>query len=276
MTGVSPAPSSGLARLTSIMENSPSPRSVTGRAFAVLKTFSAKHRRQSLSDISRRSGLPLTTTHRLVGDLVQEAALVRGVDGDYEIGRSIWALGTLASVHAELRELALPYMGDVYGLGNDAVQLAVVDGLRCLIVDRIAGSRTMKVLSKPGSRLPLHATGVGKVLLAYGGHDLQSAVINTLDAYTEQTVTDASELTAQLQEIKLRGFAITYAELIAGATSVAVPVRGKAGKVIAALGVILPSSYTEPKRMVPVLQVTAAALSKKLVDLGMDVGTSSH
>lgn len=258
------------------MENPPSTRSVTGRAFAVLNTFSAKHRRQSLSDISRRSGLPLTTTHRLVGDLVQESALVRGIDGDYEIGRSIWALGTLASVHAELRELALPYMGDVYGLGNDAVQLAVIDGLRCLIVDRIAGSRTMKVRSKPGSRLPLHATGVGKVLVAYGSQDLQSAVINTLDAYTEQTVTDASELKGQLQEIKLRGFAITYAELIEGATSVAVPVRGKAGRVIAALGVILPSSNTEPHRMVPVLHVTAAALSKKLVDLGMDEGTNLH
>lgn len=265
-----------VARIAGIMEKQPLTRSVTGRAFAVLNTFSAKHRRQSLSDISRRSGIPLTTTHRLVHDLVQESALVRGIDGDYEIGRVIWALGTLASVHAELRELALPYMGDVYGLGNDAVQLAVVDGLRCLIVDRIAGSRTMKVLSKPGSRLPLHATGVGKVLLAYGGQDLQSAVLNTLDAYTEQTVTDASELQAQLHEIKSRGFAITYAELIAGATSVAVPVRGKAGKVIAALGVILPSSNTEPKRMVPVLQVTAAALSKKLVDLGSGVETNLH
>lgn len=258
------------------MEKTPPTRSVTGRAFAVLNSFSTKHRRQSLSSIARRSGLPLTTTHRLVHDLVEQSALVRGVDGDYEIGRAIWALGTLASVQAELREIALPYMGDVYGLGNDAVQLAVLDGMRCLIVDRIAGSRTMKVLSKPGSRLPLHATGVGKVLLAYGSEDLQSAVLNTLDPFTEQTITDAAELKAQLHEIKSRGFAITYAELIAGATSVAVPVRGKAGKVIAALGVILPSSNTEPKRMVPVLQVTAAALSKKLVDLGLGEATSPH
>lgn len=258
------------------MEKSPSTRSVTGRAFAVLDTFSTKYRRQSLSSIARRSGLPLTTVHRLVHDLEQQTALVRGADGDYEIGRKIWALGTLASVHAELRELALPYMEDVYGLGNDAVQIAVLDGLRCLIIDRIAGSRTMSVLSKPGTRLPLHATGVGKVLLAYGDQELREAAFITLDRYTEQTITDSAMLNEQLREIKSHGFAITYAELAEGATSVAVPVRGKAGKVIAALGVVLPSATTDPRRMVSVLHVTAAALSKKLVDSGLGVATRLH
>ncbi|ALO67232.1 IclR family transcriptional regulator [Arthrobacter alpinus] len=258
------------------MEKTPASRSVTGRAFTVLDTFSPEYRRQSLSSIARRAGLPLTTAHRLVHDLEQQEALVRGADGDYEIGRKIWALGTLASVHAELRELALPYMGDIYGLGNDAVQLGVVDGLRCLIVDRIAGSRTMKVLSKPGSRLPMHATGVGKVLLAYGGPELNEAAFAALDRFTEQTITDAQALKEQLQTIKAHGYAITYAELIEGATSVAVPVRGKAGRVIAALGVILPSTYADPRRMVPVLQVTAAALSKKLLDLGLGAPSQLH
>jgi len=258
------------------MDKPPSTRSVTGRVFAILDTFSTKYRRQSLSSIARRSGLPLTTVHRLVHDLEKEAVLVRGADGDYEIGRRIWALGTLASVHAELRELALPYMEDVFALGNDAVQIAVLDGLRCLIVDRIAGSRTMSVLSKPGTRLPLHATGVGKVLLAYGGRELNEAVLTTLDRYTEKTITDTATLNEQLHAIKLHGFAITYAELVKGATSVAVPVRGKAGKVIAALGVVLPSANAEPQRMVTVLQVTAAALSKKLVDSGLGVATQLH
>lgn len=258
------------------MERSPAPRTVTGRAFAVLDTFSVKYRRQSLSSIHRRSGLPLTTVHRLVHELVAQAALVRGTDGDYEIGRKIWALGMLASVHAELRELALPYMEDVFGLGNDAVQIAVVDGLRCLIVDRIAGSRTMSVLSKPGTRLPLHATGVGKVLLAYGGAELHEAALTTLERFTEQTVTDVATLKEQLQFIKLHGFAITYAELAEGAISVAVPVRGKAGTVIASLGVVMPSTTAEPQRMVPVLQVTAAALSKKLVDAGLGSATLLH
>jgi DNA-binding IclR family transcriptional regulator len=242
---------------------------VTGRALAVLDSFDATHRRQSLSAISRRTGLPLTTVHRLAHDLEVNAALVRGSDGEYEIGSKIWRLGTLASVHVELREVALPYMEDVYALGNDAVQVAVLDGLRCLVVDRIAGSRTISVLSKPGSRLPLHATGVGKVLLAFGGTELQDAVLGSLDRYTDQTITDTATLRSQLTAIKSQGFALTREELAPGATSVAVPLRGKGGEVIAALGVVSSSDNTEIARMVPVLQVTAAALSKKLVQNGL-------
>lgn len=250
-------------------DSQPAPRSVTGRALAVLDSFDATHRRQSLAAISRRTGLPLTTVHRLAHDLERNDALVRGSDGDYEIGSKIWRLGTLASVHVELREVALPYMEDVYELGNDAVQVAVLDGLRCLIVDRIAGSRTISVLSKPGSRLPLHATGVGKVLMAFGEPELQDAVLGSLDRYTDKTITDIATLKSQLLAIKSQGFAITREELAPGATSVAVPLRGKGGKVIAALGVVSSSANAEISRMVPVLQVTAAALSKKLVQSGL-------
>lgn len=242
---------------------------VTGRALAVLDSFDATHRRQSLAAISRRTGLPLTTVHRLAHELERHEALVRGADGDFEIGSKIWRLGTLASVHVELREVALPYMEDVYELGNDAVQIAVLDGLRCLVVDRIAGSRTISVQSKPGSRLPLHATGVGKVLLAFGGTELQDAVLGSLDRYTDSTITDADTLRAQLLNIRSQGFALTREELAPGATSVAVPLRGKGGVVIAAMGVVSSSDNPEVSKMVPVLQVTAAALSKKLVQSGL-------
>ena len=252
-------------------------KSVTARALAVLDTFDIKHRRQSLAAISRRSHLPLTTVHRLVHELEKNAALVRGADGDYEIGSKLWRIGLLASVHADLREVALPYMEDIYELGKDAVQIAVLDGLRCLVVDRIAGSRTMSVMSTPGSRLPLHATGVGKVLLAFGTHELQDAVLNSLDRFTDTTITDAHKLRAQLATIKAQGFAQTNEELAAGATSIAVPLRGKSGKVIAALGIVAPSTnHRDIARMLPVMQVTAAALSKKLVESGLGVASRLH
>jgi DNA-binding IclR family transcriptional regulator len=252
-------------------------KSVTARALAVLDTFDVKHRRQSLAAISRRSNLPLTTVHRLVHELAKNAALVRGSDGDFEIGSKMWRIGLLASVHADLREVALPYMEDVYELSSDAVQIAVVDGLRCLVVERIAGSRTMSVLSTPGSRLPLHATGVGKVLLAFGTSELQEAVLNSLDRYTDTTITDAHMLRTQLATIKAHGFAKTHEELATGATSIAVPLRGTNGKVIAALGIVAPSNNSRDiSRMLPVLHVTAKALSKKLVESGLGSASRLH
>lgn len=249
-------------------------RSVTGRALAVLDTFDAKHRRQSLAQIARRAQMPLTTAHRLVHDLEKHEALIRRTDGDYEIGSKIWQWGILASVHADLREVALPYMEDVYQVDNDAVQIAVLDGFRCLIVERIAGLRTFATMSKPGSRLPLHATGVGKVLLAYGGQELQDAVLNSLDRYTDKTITDVETLRKQLATIKQQGFAATDEELMEGANSLAVPVRGNSGVVVAALGLISPASKADLARMLPALQVTAAALSKKLIESGLGDASS--
>lgn len=245
------------------------PNAVTGRAFAVLDTFDSKHRRQTLAQMSRRSGLPLTTTHRLVHELERNAALVRRVDGAYEIGSKLWRLGLLASVHSDLRELALPYMEDVYQFGSGAVQVAVLDGVRCLIVERIAGSRTLAVLSKPGERLPLHATGVGKVLLAFGSDELQQAVLSSLDRYTENTVTDPTVLRRQLRTIRQHGVAETGEELAMGATSIAVPIRGNGNQVIAAMGMIAPAGTGSLARIIPTLQVSAAALSKRMIASGL-------
>lgn len=247
-----------------MMSDKAASRTVTGRALAVLDTFDAAHRRQSLAAIARRAGLPLTTAHRLVHELETQDALVRGSDGDYEIGSKIWRLGILASVHADLREVALPYMEDVYQLANDAVQIAVLDGMRALIVERIAGSRTLEVLSKPGSRLPLHATGVGKVLLAFGDDELKTAALAGLERFTDQTITDPTVLRAQLSEIARHGIAQTREELVEGAVSIAVPLRGKGGRVIAALGVVAPSDHRDLAKLVPVMQVTGAALSRVL------------
>lgn len=244
-------------------------RSVTARAFAILDSFDSGHRHQNLSAIARRSGLALTTCHRLVGELVAQGALTRTAEGAYEIGSKMWNLGILASLHADLRELALPYMEDVYQIANDAVQIAVLDGFRCLIVERIAGSRTLEVISKPGARLPLHASGVGKILLAFGSAELQEAALNNLDRYTESTITDSSIMQQQISAAQQNGFAVSVGELAPGASSIAVPVRGLGNRVIAALGIVSPSKSLDIGRMVPVLRVTSQALSAKLLASGM-------
>lgn len=248
-------------------------KSVTARALAVLDAFDATHRHQTLAAISRRSKLPLSTTHRFVNQLVEAEALIRCSDGSYEIGSKLWRLGLLASVHADLREIALPYMEDIFQLGVDAVQIGVLDGIRCLVIDRITGSRSIEVVSRPGARLPLHASGIGKILLANGNTELQEAVLASLDRITDQTITEPAILRKQLKDIKQQGFATTKEELALGAITVAVPIRGYGGKVVAALGVIIPARQRDTTHLVPMLKVTAEALSRKLVAHMPVIGT---
>src|SRR6478609_8361687 len=95
---------------------------VTARALSLLAAFDEHHRRLTLTELSRRSGLPLPTTHRLVGELVTWGALARTPGGEYVVGRRLWDLGLLAPVQTGLRELASPYLHDLYGATLATVQ----------------------------------------------------------------------------------------------------------------------------------------------------------
>jgi DNA-binding IclR family transcriptional regulator len=141
--------------------------SVAARLLAVLAAFDPDHRSLSLTELARRSDIPVTTAHRLTRELLTWGALVRQPSGNYAVGRRLWDVGLLASVQSDLREVASPFLHDIYGATLATVHLAVRDGAEALYLDRLAGHASVPVVSKVGSRLPLHATGVGKVLLAH-------------------------------------------------------------------------------------------------------------
>lgn len=245
-------------------------RSVTSRALAVLDAFDAGHARLTLSEVATRSGTPMTTTHRLLGELAAWGALSRRPDGRYEIGRKLWDLGLLAPVQAELRQVASPFLLDVHTATRDTVHLAVRDGLTALYVDRVSGRESVPVVSQVGSRLPLHAVGVGKVLLAAAPDDVVEQVLRSLTRQTRHTVVDPGRLARELAETRSTGSARTSEEMSLGAASVAVPVTvalptGRA-VVAAALGIVVPTHRAERDlaRLVPVLEVAARGIGREL------------
>ncbi|SDP52282.1 transcriptional regulator, IclR family [Klenkia soli] len=245
-------------------------RSVTSRALGVLDAFDADHPRLTLSEIAGRTGTPLTTAHRLLAELADWGALVRRPDGRYEVGRKLWDLGLLAPVQAELRQVASPFLLDVHTATRDTVHLAVRDGLAALYVDRVSGRESVPVVSQVGSRLPLHAVGVGKVLLAAAPDDVVEQVLRSPTRATRHTVVDPARLARELTETRRTGWARTSEEMSLGAASVAVPVtvvlRGGRTVVAAALGIVVPTHRAERDlpRLVPVLEVAARGIGREL------------
>jgi DNA-binding IclR family transcriptional regulator len=241
--------------------------SVAARLFAVLESFDAGHREQRLSDIARRADVPLPTTHRLVRDLVAWGALARSDGGTYVIGRRLWDLGLLAPTHTGLREIASPFLHDIYGATLATVHLAVRDGTTALYLDRLMGHASVPVVSSIGSRLPLHATGVGKVLLAYAPDDVRQAVLADLHRVTPYTVVQPGRLRHELARVRHEGYAQTSEEMSLGACSVAVPIRDGADDVVAALGIVVPALKRDKPRLVAALEVAAQGIRRSLISL---------
>ncbi len=242
-------------------------RSVTSRALGVLDAFDAQHPRLTLSEVAERSGTPLTTTHRLLAELAAWGALVRRPDGRYEIGRKLWDLGLLAPVQLELRQVASAFLLDVHTATRDTVHLAVREGRSALYVERVSGRESVPVVSQVGSRLPLHATGVGKVLLAAAPEDVVEAVLRAPTRETRHTVVEPARLRREVAEVRRRGYARTAEEMSLGTHSVAVPVRVDGpdrAVVVAALGVVVPSHRRDLLRLVPVLEVAARGIGREL------------
>jgi DNA-binding IclR family transcriptional regulator len=238
--------------------------SVTSRALDVLGAFDPSHRSLTLSSLARRAGLPLATAHRLTAELQRWGALDRLASGEYVIGRRLWDLGLLAPVQSGLRQAASPFMHDLYGATLATVHLAVRDGDQVLYVDRLAGHVSVPVVSKVGSRLPMHATGVGKVLLTYAPAEVKQSVLSDLTRVTPYTITNPARLQAQLERIRIDGYATTGDEMSLGASSVAVPIHGPGGEVVAALGMVVPDLRRERSRLVSALQVAARGITRTL------------
>ncbi|HEU5037998.1 MAG TPA: IclR family transcriptional regulator [Nocardioides sp.] len=240
--------------------------SVASRVLAILGAFDEHHRRLTLTEIGGRAGLPVPTAHRLVGELVAWGALVRTPDGDYRVGRRLWDLGLLAAVQTGLRELASPYLHDLYGATLATVHLAVRDGNEVLYVDRLAGHASVPVVSSVGSRLPLHATGVGKVLLAHAPAAVQADVLAGLTRVTPYTVTQPGLLRRQLATVLRDDHATTREEMSLGACSIAVPVR-RGGEVVAALGIVVPT-LEDRARLTGALHVAARGIGRAISSSG--------
>ena len=245
------------------------PLSVTGRVLAILGTFTAGRAALTLSEIARGVGLPLSTVHRLVSELAAWGALERGDDGRYRIGLRLWEVGALAPRSVGLRERAMPVLEDLYEATRQNVHLAVRDGHEVVYVERLRHPEAARILSRVGGRLPLHATAVGQVLLAYAPAPVQAQVLaGPLAALTDRTLTDPRALRAALAAVRRDGVAVCDGMVDPTTASIAAAVRGEDDEVVAAIAVVVagPSSPggIEPRTIVPAVRAAARAVSRAL------------
>jgi DNA-binding IclR family transcriptional regulator len=219
-------------------------RHLAARLFGILDAFTAERPRLSLSDISRRTGLPVATVHRLIAQLVSWGALDRGDDGRYGIGIRLWEVATLEHRTLGLRESARPLLLRLQQDTGSTVLLTVLDDDETVVVEQVSGGPSAG--SRIGLRSPARSTTAGRVLLAHLG-----AVPDPTDRRV-------------LEGVRRTGIAVCDGLGGRETFSVAVPVCGSDDGVIAALSVVGRAPERDPRGVVRAVRTTAEALSTLL------------
>lgn len=241
-------------------------RSVARRVFAIADAFAGPGSDDlTLGEIAQRSGLPLSTAHRLVNEWVEWGGIVRTEEGRYRVGMRLWKLGMRAPTARRLRTVARPFLEDLYELTRENVHLAMPDGLGALYLERFSGWGAVPVISEVGSRLPLHATGVGLVLLAYAPAGLLEQVIEAGPRqYLPNTMTTDRQLRPRLADIRATGMVISVNEMTPDSFSAAAPIRDHTGEVVAAVSIVAHADRSADPQFPLAVNVAARGISRAL------------
>lgn len=237
------------------------PKSVTGRILSILTVFESGQRSISLTDIAEQTMLPLSTVHRLVGELVQWRFLAKNETGRYQLGIRLWALAQ--NTGRQLRDAASPILQDLFSLTGETTHLAIRDGNEALYIQRIYSTKRVARAAKVGGSLPLHATAVGKCILAFEEEWVRNAYLELpLKRFTPYTEVNPVALERQLAKIRQQGFAIAHEEVSIGSSSIAVPIF-HTGRLGGAIGLVVYSSQAqEITKHLPAMRAISARIEK--------------
>jgi DNA-binding IclR family transcriptional regulator len=248
------------------MTDPASPPSMVERMTRILGAFDGATPRLTLQEIVDRSGLPRSTTHRILDQLVRLRWLDHSA-GAYRLGMRSLELGGLAVAHNELREATAPLLHDLHLRTATTAHLAILDRLDVVYLDKVGG-RSDVGATRVGGRTPAHATAAGKAILAWTDpRHVQAVFRGHLAPRTPRTLHTMEALEQELVAVRARGgLAYDREESAPGVASVAAPLRGS-GRAVAAVSLSGPSTM-DLNRLSPFVQETARQASAALFPAG--------
>ena len=180
-----------------------------------------------------------STLFRVLSTLAENKYLAKDSLGHYELGISIFILGSRLSDEYMLKTSSAPYMKELADQIDLTVHLGILEDTNVIIIEKIDPRRYVKMVSRVGGSVPAHCTGLGKILLAFSPRKNVEKIINAkgLTRYTAHTITTADELFLELETIRRRGFAVDDSEHEKKICCVAVPILDQKGDIAAGLSV---------------------------------------
>jgi DNA-binding IclR family transcriptional regulator len=240
------------------------------RALMLLELLAEDGGGLTFTEMSTRMGLPKSSLHELLSILTERSFIQwHADDRTYSLGIRVWECGQAYLGQRDLLAEARPIMRSVVGAANETVQLAVLDGVEVVYIERVDSSQPLRLQTSVGTRQPAHATGLGKVMLA----DLrESELVRRFEnrpvvRLTPNTIDSVADLLEELRTVRSAGFAVDNEEYSIGLRCVAVPIRDHAGETVAAMSMSVPRMRGDARslaRNVALLGGGAAEVSRRL------------
>ena len=239
---------------------------VIERMFTLIDVLASREEAISLKEISERTGLHPSTTHRILNDLATGRFVDRPEAGNYRLGMRLLELGNLVKARLSVRDAALAPMRELHKLIQQPVNLSMRQGDEIVYVERAYSERSgMQVVRAIGGRAPLHLTSVGKLFLA--ADDPQKvrtyATRTGLPGHTRNSITQLPALERELSKARQYGIARDNEELELGVRCMAAGIHDDQGKLVAGLSISAPADRLD-EGWLPKLEATAQEISQSL------------
>lgn len=225
------------------------------RRLCILALFTPERPLLGIAELASDIGISRATTHRDALALRALGYLEQDPSHKYRLGLRVTGRGTPTLSWTELRERARPYLEELRHRTSYTTSIAVLNSAEIIYVDRARsfrrGQNKIDLNLRPGSRLPAYCTSMGKVLLASLPAPEQSELISemTLASRGPNAITSNKALSVELERVLENGMAVNDEELVAGLVSMACPVRGDSGEVVAALNLAAHTSMISLEKM---------------------------
>lgn len=232
-----------IMRLTGIELKAGERGSSLEKAILVLGKIAVSSRPVGLADLASEIELPRPTIHRILQQLADMGLILRAPQKDrYHVGPTMMRLSALALASRNAHPPTRAVLQDLVDEIDETCNVGMLDQDEVVYIERVEGSSSLRLHLQVGSRVALHCTAIGKLLIAEQHKNVRTRILNAkpLKKFTENTLTDEGDLEAEFAAIRANGYSYNNEEFELGLTGIAVPIRDARKKAVAALAIHAP------------------------------------
>lgn len=222
------------------------------RALSLLDILSLAGKPMTLSDISEKAALNISTVHRLLHTLMLHNFVRQDYNtGKYRLGLKVFEIGSKALYDLDIRQVAKPELQELVDRFNETTNLAILEQGEVVYIEQVESTHMYKMFARVGNRGPAHSTATGKALLSYVSDlELKSIIEEKgLARFTRGTITDPEKLREELKKIREQGHSLDLEEMEEGVNCIAVPIMNHENEVVAAVSISGPKTRMAEERL---------------------------